>query len=1091
MKKIVRFIWTFAFFFLFLMGFGSATRAQNANSGEIKGIVTDTTNAVIPKASVVIINNETGVTTNTETNAVGIYDAPSLPIGQYTVTFSKTGFRSEMRKNIVISIQSIAVNASLPVGKTTEEVVVTSEVPLLQSEDSAQHTEFDTKAIEQAPVVGGIWYSELTNILPGINGGGSQDASGQGVGVNGAEGYMGSFLLDGMVAQQPRDVNASDNYPPIDAISEVSVQTSNSGAQYGNGTASFNAIIKSGTNQFHGTLYEFNQNDYYNARNYFNPAPGTVAPLRWNEFGGSIGGPIKHNKLFFFFAFQSNPNTSSAVYTTTVPTRGQNGATDMTSGCFPTAITGASYTYSANSGYCLSGTLDSVATKIQKYFPAPNNTSTSGLYTYNYKSVQSSNTSSKWYVGKVDYVPNQKHRISGTYMYLPISLAYDVDAFCSLGFDCSHGNNYNEDGQVTDVWTISPTMINEARIGGVREFDKYIPNSYGKGYPTTIGLEPTYGTNAPADIFPTVSITSSSIGGIGINGGTHAVLADGSLAESDVLTLVRGKHTLKVGGEFQKNYQNYTGWGDVSSGSFDFTSQTTNISYADFLLGEVYGWYVYDDVETGARMWNLGAFAQDDYKILPNLTLNLGLRYQRQGGWSEVNNKWGTFDPTVVNKGPWANSALGAMTYGGQNGRHTIQNGANEWVPRIGFSWAPSANWAVRGSYGISDAPWSADPYTAALGVGLNPNGSEGWSSSAAFLLKDGPGAGAVSYPTLSTVTNYAYNYKEVTYYPRKRQNTYYQQILLSVQRQFPLRTLLDVSYVHNKGTHLGFTRDIDQNPASKMTAGTNCYSGVSEYPLFCSISAVLYDGYSNYDALQLRVEKKASHGLSFIFNYAYSKTLDTGTGSGSNAAVDVWQNAFDTQANYSLSTLNMKNSINGSATYELPFGAGKQFSLRGWSDDVLGGWRLTGVYQVHSGIPFTVTTSNNGSDLSGSGANECGCEYSWLPNVVGTPKLSHPTTSEWFNVAAFQTPTSGTFGNERRNSLLGPSWRDLDLSLGKNFQIVDKTRFELRLDSFNILNHPNFEQPATATGTNVAGGGVINYANGARNIQIGGRLTF
>lgn len=1087
-----------AFVFALLAAAAGSVRAQNANSGEIKGQVTDTTGAAITGADVVLLNTDTGIQSTTQTNHAGIYDVPSLPTGHYKITYSKPGFRDAVRQGITLSVATIGVNATLEVGQATQEVVVTAEAPLLQTEDSAQHLDLDAKAVQNAPIVGGIWYNELTNLLPGVNGGGSQSASGQGIGVNGTEGYSGTFLIEGSIAQEPRDANASDNYPPPDAIGEVNVQTSNFGAQYGDGVADFNVMLKSGTNQFHGSLFEFNQNNDYNARSYFDRAPLVVAPLHWNEFGGSIGGPILHNKLFFFFTFQDNPNTSSSVYTTTVPTQGQNGTVNMEAGCFPVPVknpsTGQNYPNN-----CITSGMDPVAQNIQKYFPAPNFLqSGSNPYLNNYTVVAGSTTSSKWYVGKVDYTPSQKNRISASYMIFPIGLTYNVDGFCSLGFDCTQGNNYNEDGQVTDVWTINDHMVNEARVGGVREVDKYIPPTYNKGYPTSLGIEPTYGADAPGNIFPTVTINSGgSIGGIGINGGVHALLADGALAESDIFTLIKGRHTIKMGGEFDKSYQNYTGWGDISSGNFVFSGVSTGVPYADFMLGDVYGWYVYDDVETGARMWNMGAFLQDDYQVSPTFTLNLGLRYQYQGGWSEVQNRWGTFSPHVVNTGQYAPAGtLGAMVYGGQDGRNTIQNGINQWVPRIGFSWQPFPKWVVRASYGISDQPWSVDPYTAALGIGLNPNGSKGYGNTAAFKLKNGPGPGAVSYPSLSNLSNSQYNYQDVTYYPQHRPSTYYQEVLFSVQHELPFRMLIDTSYLFTKGTHLGFTRDINQVPEADLSGyGTNyssCYNDPSAYPLFCSIAGVLFDGYSNYSALQLRVQKATSHGLNFLFNYSWSKTMDSGTGSGNNASVDTWQNAFNIASNYGLSTLDMRNSINGSVTYELPFGAGKRFALHGVTDQVLGGWRVTGIFQVHSGIPFTATTSNNGTDDSGSEANQCGCGFGWLPNVVGNTSVSNPSVNQWFNTAAFATPATGSFGNERRNSLIGPNWRDLDLSLGKTFQFPRGINFEVRADSFNSFNHPNFSQPDAATGTGVVGGGVItSTAASGRDIQLGGRLTF
>jgi hypothetical protein len=1059
---------------------------QNANSGEIKGTVTDGSNAVIPGVSITILNVQTGVQIKTETNGAGIYDVPSVQPGEYAITFSKQGFRDYVQNGITLQVATIAINAVLQVGAASQEVVVTANAPLLQTEDSGQHTDFDAKAIQDAPVVGGIWYSELTNELPGVNGGGGQDASGQGIGINGAQAYSGVFLIEGATATQPRDANASDNYPPVDAMGEVNVQTSNFGAEYGNGVAAFNVLLKSGTNRFHGSAFEFVQNDAFNARNYFNPAPGPVAPERWNEFGGSGGGPIIRNKLFFYFTFQANPNTSSGSYTTTVPTQGSGG---LEQGVFPTTVINPATGQPFTNNTIPSSMFDPVAVAIQKYFPAPN---LPGLVN-NYRVVQTNPSSSKWYVGKVDYTPTQSHHLSGSYMYFPVSLVNDIDAFCSQGFDCTKGNNYNEDGQITDVWTINPEMVNEARIGGVREKDKYIPPSFGQGYPTKIGLQPTYGANSPADIFPGLTIDNGgSIGQIGLNGGVHAILADGSLVESDVFTLIKGKHTLKMGGEFDKSYQNYTNWGDVSSGNFVFDGVSTGVPYADFLLGDVYGWFVYDYAETGARSKSAAAFVQDNFQVSQHLAINAGLRYQFQGGWGEVANRWGTFNPDVINTGQFAPpGTLGAMSYGGQDGRNNIQDSVNEWAPRIGLAWSPLQKWAFRASYGITNAPWAVDPYTAAYGVGLNPQGSLGYGSTAAFQLKNGPPPGSVVYPTLSNLSNSQFNYQAVSYWPKNRPITYYQETLLSVQHELPSQMLLDVSYVFNKGTHLGFSRDIDQVPASMLPPSGAWSSSASPYPLFNSIDAVLFDGYSNYSALQLRLEKRLSHGLSFIFNYAYAKTMDTGTGSGNDAGVDVWQNAYNVPANYSLSTLDVRHTFNGSATYELPFGRGKMFALHGVTDQILGGWRATGVFQVHSGIPFTPTSSSNGQDLSGSGANQCSCGFGWLPNVVGNPSVSHRSISEWYNPAAFATPTPGTFGDERRNFLIGPNWRDLDLSLGKTFRFVEGINLEIRADSFNAFNHPNFSQPSGATGTGVVGGGTITSANGARNIQLGGRVTF
>ena len=1102
--------------------------AQNTNTGEVKGIVTDPSGAVIPNVAVTITNVQTGVRTTTTSNGSGLYDIPSLLPGTYNISFRAAGFKDYVQQGIVVEVETIGINATLQVGSTSQEVTVTAQNPLIDTESSDQHVIFSAKLVQDAPTVGGVWYNELTNVLPGVNPGGpggGQDASGQGVGINGTQGYLGNWLIEGSDATQPRDVNASDNYPPLDAIGEVQAVTGTFGAQYGTGVAAFNVILKSGANAWHGSAFEFIENDAFDALNYFTPK-GEKTPLRWNEYGGSVGGPILRDKLFFYFTYQRNPARSSSVSTMTVPTDA------MKAGNFsalPNPIYDPSSTTCTDNGAgtctrtqfsnnTINTPMDPVALAIQKYFPAPTNPN--ALFN-NYVTVVTEPSVSQWYAGKVDYNISANNRLSGSILEFPISLIYNADGFCALGFDCTKGpRNLNQDAQITDTWTISPRTLNEARIGGVRELDKYVPPTYGQNFPEKLGIEPAYGANAPGNIFPNITINGGDgAGQIGIGGGVHAVLADGAYVAGDIVTLIRGRHTVKLGGEFDKSYQNYTNWGDVSSGNFQFngigTAQfwpggnypdttggygtvASGAPYADFLLGQVYGWYVYDYEETGARMWNLAGFVQDDYKLLPNLTLNLGMRYQFQSGWGEEHDRFGSFDPTLVNTGQYVKpGTLGAMIYGGQDGRDTIEDGVNEWDPRLGLAWAPVPNWSIRASYGVFDAPRSAESYTdGALGLGLNPQGSNGYSSNfttgisyypTPWTLASGPPAGSVIYPQQSSFSNSKYNYQGVYYYPVHMPIEYYQEALLSVQHEFPQNMLVDASYVFTKGTHLNFNRDIDQVPESELSQGASA----EPYPQYTYIQGAIFDGWSNYNALQLRFEKRMSHGVSFLANYAWSRTMDAGTSNGHYETIDAWQNAYDTAANYGLSQLDVPQNFNGYLTWELPFGQGRDIPLHGAADEVAGGWRVTTVFQAHSGLPFTPVVGS--ADQSNSQAGQCYCGFSWFPNVVGNPKLSHPAISEWFNTAAFAVPAADTFGNARRNMLRGPGWQDVDLSLGKTFWLGEwfgkDYHMEVRADADDAFNFQNFGQPSASVG--VAGGGVITYANSSRLIQLGARFTF
>ena len=335
--------------------------AQNANTGEIKGTVSDPSGALVSGVTVTITNLQTGVATVLTTNSAGIYDAPSMPTGQYKVVFSKSGFRNSVRDGITLQIETIGVDVVLQVGSVSEQIVVTGDAPQLETESSDQHVNIASQAIHAAPIVGTDWRAELTQLIPGVNaGGGTGEASGQQVGVNGTQSYNVNFLMDGSAATAPRDYNSSNYFGPLDAISEVSVNSGNAPAEYGNGLTSINVITKSGTNQFHGSAYEFIQNTAFNARGFYNQS-GTKAVEHWNNYGASIGGPVIKNKLFFFFNYQRNPATT--------PTGGLYGypTAAMEAGDFY-GMTGATVPPFNSSGI-LQGNIDPVALKMQTYFP--------------------------------------------------------------------------------------------------------------------------------------------------------------------------------------------------------------------------------------------------------------------------------------------------------------------------------------------------------------------------------------------------------------------------------------------------------------------------------------------------------------------------------------------------------------------------------------------------------------------------------------------------------------------------------------------------------------------------------------------------
>jgi outer membrane receptor protein involved in Fe transport len=1118
------------FCLLLVLAIAQSALAQNANTGEVKGSVTDSSGAVVPDVTVTITNVQTGVSSITTTNSSGIYDVPSVPIGQYRITFSKSGFRSLVREGLTLQVQTVAVDATLQVGATTEQVVVNAEVPLVETETSDQHVNLGSEAIRTAPIVGTDWRNEMIQLIPGVNNGGTVgEANGQGVGVNGTQAYNVQFLSDGGIATAPRDYNGSNYYMPLDSISEVSVNSANAPAQYGNGLVSVNVITRSGTNRWHGSAYESVQNTSLNARGYFNKPPSPKAVEHWNTYGGSLGGPVIKNKLFFFFNYQRNPASSptSAVYS--YPTAA------MQAGNFFGLAGANGPAFDANG--TLQGTYDPVALKLQTYFPGASArgwvpgcpgpvTPSAGTpqtcpATNNFIFNGSSPSTNTWYTGKADYNISSKQRLSFSFNYFPTISSY-VPADPLFPNDATayeKGKTDNLLGQLSHVFTISSTMLNEFRVSASRELDNYKPPSLGKGDPTSLGLEPTYGTNAPANVFPRISIYQGAgvgamalgagdygkgLPGPGGNGNIDAVLGQGIYTVGDVLTLIHGKHTIKIGGEYDRLYQNYTSWGDIDSGHFEFNGGITGIPYADFLAGDVYGWYVSEALPTSAHEWTSAVFGSDDFKVTPHLTVNLGLRWQMQSGWGVKNNLFGVFDPHLPNPAVVNGQTYpGAILFGGQTDRafggklSTIQSGDyKEFAPRLGVAWSPRSNWSFRASYGIFDAPRDAENYTDnALALGLNPHqvGPNGYSNGQiAFKLAAGPPAGTmVVFPTLQTLSSTVNNFGSVAFYPRDMPTVYVQQSIFSVQHNFAGDILLDTSYVYTRGTNLNFATDINQNPPSQFgCSGFNCGH---PNPVFTSINAQLYDGWSNYNALQVRLQKRMSYGVDFQVNYAWSKSLDTGTGTGHGSGVDVYQNAFNPGANYGPSNFNAAHTLVGQVLYEVPFGHGRQHSLHGILDEVAGGWMVSSLFQWHTGTPFTpiIQSSVRGTIDPGMTAGTL------FPDLVGDPHVSNPTINHWFNPAAYVNPAPGTFGTVRRNSLVGPHFSNVNIGLAKEFRIHESMGLEIRANAFDAFNHVNFSNPDANVGDSGAAdtaAGTISSVPGngsLRVIELGAHFRF
>jgi hypothetical protein len=1089
MKNFLR-LRIFALVILFLIAeSGGILLSQNANTGEIRGIVTDASGAAMPDVDVTITNVLTGVSTRVTTNSSGTYDAPTLFSGTYSITFSKNGFRTFTRKGITLGVQVIEVDARLSVGAVSQHVTVTAATPLVQTQTSGSSTSLSAKEVYNLPNVGMTWYT-YPNLLPGTAPGTvSFNAGGDSMSVNGSAPYTSNWLVNGAAAMFTADNNNPDivGNTPMDSIAEAVANTNSYSAEYGNGSSVLNVITKTGTNQWHGSLFEFVQNTSLNARNFFE---ADTSPVHWNEFGGTVGGPIKHNKAFFFFSYQDERVVTYAPTITTVPTASTE-AGDFSNPAFPTVYNPASLVNGVRSplpnNTIPASEISPFAAAAQKYLPQPN---LPGLFN-NYFDNLIDAYATAWYSGSLQY-----HFSASNQLSLSLMVTQSLIPSPSIFPVGSYNDPYREqEHQLSDSWTISPTKVNEFHFGMVRVEEDCKPTEPG---PFDLGE-----LNPMSNLFPDLTISGTVP--VSINGGTTCIMGQAVYSPSDVLTIVKGKHILKMGGEYDRLENNISGWSGTNTGNFTFSGTmtanpanpaSTGLGYADFLYGLPETWSVTEYPVMGWRGWDGALFFEDDYKIRKDLTLNLGFRYGILGGFSEAHNRLSDFDPNITNP---ATNTPGALWYAGQDGRTTTEaTDYHGFQPRIGFAWSPRDNWAVRGSYGIFDQVWAGANYAGAMGQGWDPTGSEispdlytpifSMSPPTATLLADYPtltqGPAPALVPTAKTRTASLLNGQSISYYPYNAPIPYIQQAHLDIQHQLPDGLFVDAGYVWTRGLHLPWFANFDQVPENLLGPGNAQLR--TPYPQYTSLSGNFYDGVSNYNALEITVKRNFSNGLLFAANYTWSKAEDTQTVSNwTNGDSGLVQNSYNTMANYGLGNMDMRNIFNASVVYQLPFGSGKQFVNRGGIlNGVIGGWQLSSILWLHSGSPFTPIMGT--ANLSGSLQND------WYPNRIASGTVPNPSISEWFNPAAFVEPAAFTFGNSGRDVLLGPSYKDWDLSLSKSFPIKklgEGGQLEIRADAFDSLNNPNFGFPNSNVGT--LGVGVISTANTNRLIQLGAHLTF
>jgi hypothetical protein len=854
----------------------------------------------------------------------------------------------------------------------------------------------------------------------------------------------------------------------------------------------------------------------------------TVPYIRQNHFGGAIGGPVLKKKMFFYFDFdQIIDHGSASNSTNSIPTpatmsgnfAGQWPIYDPTtqtiaydSGGNPYPVR-KSFQEEYGSNAIPASMFDSVATKFQQFYPAPggsacqNNSSSiqanciiaggkfipgsigsEGEEQNNFYTTSPASYPTRRYFGRLDYdiTPNNRLSMSDSQDDSP---AIYPSAVTPGPIGWQSGDVTDNQAQITDVWNISPTMINEARIGYTFEDSDFADLSLGKGYAAQLGWK--FGV---LDDLPAIQF-SNQYPYAWVEPATNAIYIQHVFDPSDVVTMIRGKHALHFGGEFLIYRDDSTQWGNANAGTLNYSGQytqewtvdpssgiaspnpITGLEYADFLLGTAQSWSANFSPEFGGRLKSPQAFVQDDFKLRPNLTINLGLRYQINHGWNEVHNNEASFDPTVTNPGT---GAPGAYWYGEThaNGRTSIQaNVFNDFMPRVGFSWLPKPNTTIRGGFGLFSYNWSLDTYASEGSVmgGANistGNDSDQTNGITPITQLDGTGTiygTATKLPYTVNSNGYDpanYNGESASYQPYRTPIPKIYQWNFAVQHELTRNLVAELGYVASHGYALQDPTDIDAVPQQYFSSNDAQFR---PYPEYQGVNGSAYDAVSNYNSLQASVTERMSDGISFSFNYVWSHMLDTqdSSGWGSRAGPINWQIANDPAANYSNSNFDVRDAFKGYAIYQLPFGKGRRFLNHNWlADETIGGWQVSTTLILSTGTPYSVFGTQNTYQLAGSSFPN------WVPGV--NPKPTHQSAkceagsgpaygclNEWFNPAAFSEPANGTFGNVRRNVLYGPGTNTVNLSAYKEFALP-REGMDLKLScaATNAFNHASFSNP-------------------------------
>ena len=1075
-------------FALLALALGAPLAAQQSG---LTGSVTDTTGAVIVGADVALVNSDTGVVSSAQTNESGGFNFTLLQPGTYELRCESVGFKTYRQSGLVMETGlTKTVTIQLEIGEITETIEVTGSAPLLETENTTVGQFIERTTVAQMPVgsrQAGQLIKLAGNVTFAMSGGGLYDLPFFSMAGGRSRNQM--WHLDGGVVQNMALGIAQLNLnPPVESLREFKVESNNYSAEFGRtGNGLIIMSTRSGTNDFHGALYHNFRNDKLDARTFFAPR---IAPLRYNIYGGSLGGPIKKDRTFFFFNHEGQRRSDGiTIANTDVP------HPDETRGDFSSRanfelkdpLSGEPFVDNT----IPQSRIDPLGSTFASLYPAPNRPSpVTRAPRDNYVKNVANRGISDFTTVKVDHNFGASDRISSRFSF--VNAPAEPEPVFPNEFADFRGSKQTRSNLVsTSTWNhnFTTTMVNEFRYTfGNRTFTT-------RGLGTGSGKNGELGVpNVDPEFFASVVLVGYTRLGAGNQQRLQKPIRTHQVVNNT--SWFKGAHSIKWGLEYRYS-RNQDDFNQYAGGRFDFNNRAAGDALAQLLLGwTTRGQLVDTDIlNTRSDYW--GAYLQDTWKVSDQLTLNLGLRWDMDTPRFELSNNQSGFDPSGINP---VCDCPGVMLFAGRNGRskYAHDTDLNNLGPRVGFAYRATDSVVIRAGYGVNynGAYARAVPFTQfwTFSKTLDITSPDG-GFTPAFLLSNGlptvqPFSESDRVGSFGAVTS-GRRTVSPDFIQQNQQNGYSQQWNFTLQKQLPDNVLLEAQYQANVGHSLGGQNyNLNMIPLAGGRGPEQQSQTLRLFPQYNSVFVESPDwGNSTYHSLNLKAEKRFSSGLSYLFNYTWSKFIDDVESA--NELGGEWGNGYThfelRHLDKALSGNDIRHRAVVSGVYELPVGRNKPLAIENPAlGAVIGGWSLGVIAELRTGSPFGVIEQTNRSNAFA---------HSQRPNLLGDPTLSTGRSkadrlAQWFDTSLFEAPGAGVFGNGPRNICCGPGFALVDVSIQKRFAVTEGVRLEFRADFFNIANHANFSIPERRRG-NSGFGRVRGTIGTGRQTQLGLRLEF